>query len=83
MVLKGLRKILEEGKGQWAEELLQGKEYVAKARAEWKYNAKVLPHILKKGDLVLKIAFKNGTTKSSPQLGGPYKIMEDVGKGAF
>ncbi|RDX72772.1 hypothetical protein CR513_47689, partial [Mucuna pruriens] len=62
---------------QEVQEVAHIKEYVAKARATQKYNTKVFPQKLKKGDLVLRRTLKDGiTNKLTPKWEGPYIIME-------
>ncbi|RDX75380.1 hypothetical protein CR513_44744, partial [Mucuna pruriens] len=56
----------------------------AKAKAARGYNTKVFPRKLKKQDLVLKRVLRDNTNnKLTLNWEGPYRIIEEVGKGAF
>ncbi|RDX80100.1 hypothetical protein CR513_39388, partial [Mucuna pruriens] len=60
------------------------KEYATKAKVPRYYNTKVFPQKLKKQDLVLKRVFKDKTSnKLTPNWEGPYRIEDEVGKGAY
>ncbi|RDX88585.1 Pro-Pol polyprotein, partial [Mucuna pruriens] len=102
VILKGLRKRLEEAKGRWVEELPQAvipveigessalretahiREYVVKTRVARMYNKRVIPRNFKPQDLVLrKIVQKAENNKLTPSWEGPFRIKEEVGRGAY
>ncbi|KAJ1400256.1 Ribonuclease H superfamily [Sesbania bispinosa] len=60
------------------------RELACKQRAERRYNSKVVPRKLKVGDLVLRRAARDSSTnKLTPNWDGPFRIREDIGRGAF
>ncbi|RDY06411.1 hypothetical protein CR513_09605, partial [Mucuna pruriens] len=55
-----------------------------KTRAARKYNRKVIPRNFKTGDLVLKrITLSTDKNKLTPYWEGPFRIIEEVGQGAY
>lgn len=53
-------------------------------RVARKYNSKVLPRSFVAGDLVLRRIHRNGSTgKLGANWEGPFRIKEEIGKGAF
>ncbi|RDX62562.1 Pro-Pol polyprotein, partial [Mucuna pruriens] len=75
VILRGLRRRLEEAKGRWAEELPQ----VAR-----RYNKKMMPRDFQEGDLVLRrITMTAEKNKLTPKWEGPFRIAEKVGRGAY
>ncbi|RDX69754.1 hypothetical protein CR513_51085, partial [Mucuna pruriens] len=67
-----------------AREIAHVKEYAMKTRAARKYNRKVFPRNIKTGDLVLKrITLGTDRNKLTPYWEGPFRIIEEVGQGAY
>ncbi|RDX69386.1 hypothetical protein CR513_51500, partial [Mucuna pruriens] len=65
-------------------EVAHVREYAAKARASQRYNARIFPIKLKKHDLVLKRVLKDNTSnKLTPNWEGPYRLIKEVGCGAY
>ncbi|RDX83428.1 hypothetical protein CR513_35648, partial [Mucuna pruriens] len=65
-------------------EIAHVKEYAVKARAARKYNRRVMPRHFKIADLVLRRMTRRGDcNKLSLLWEGPFKITEEVGKGAY
>jgi len=60
------------------------REFAAKQRAARRYNSKVIPRDMKKGDLVLKqVVAPTRIGKLLPSLEGPYQIKEKLQHGAY
>ncbi|RDX67749.1 Tf2-11, partial [Mucuna pruriens] len=69
---------------QEVREIAHIREYAVKARAAKKYNKKLIPRRFNVADLVLrKITRKGESNKLSPLWEGPFRIMEEVGRGAY
>ncbi|RDX69752.1 Tf2-8, partial [Mucuna pruriens] len=69
---------------QEAREIAHVKEYAMKTRAARKYNRKVVPGNFKTRDLVLKkITLGINKNKLTPYWEGPFRIVEEVGQGAY
>ena len=60
-------------------------DLAAKLRAARRYNSKLKPRSLHKGDLVWRMASKarKHEGKFSPNWEGPFRVLKDVGKGAY
>ncbi|RDY08357.1 hypothetical protein CR513_07415, partial [Mucuna pruriens] len=69
---------------QEVREIAHIKEYVVKARVAKKYNEKLIPRRFNVADLVLRRVTRRGEcNKLSPPWEGPFRITEEVGKGAY
>ncbi|RDY09020.1 Retrovirus-related Pol polyprotein, partial [Mucuna pruriens] len=69
---------------QEAKEIAHVKEYAIKARAARKYNQRVIPREFKTGDLVLKkITMTASRNKLTPLWEGPFRVIDEVGRGAY
>ncbi|KAJ1396654.1 hypothetical protein SESBI_32408 [Sesbania bispinosa] len=64
-------------------EVAHVREYACKQRAGRKYNSKVIPRKLRAGDLVLRTVRNALTNKLTPNWDGPYRVREELGRGAF
>ncbi|RDX77430.1 Tf2-9, partial [Mucuna pruriens] len=69
---------------QEVREIAHIKEYAVKARVAKKYNEKLIPRRFSVADLVLRRVTRRGEyNKLSPLWEGPFRIIEEVGKGAY
>ncbi|RDX80199.1 Tf2-6, partial [Mucuna pruriens] len=69
---------------QEVREIAHIREYVAKVRAARKHDRKIVPRSFKTRDLVLrKVTQKAESNKLTPTWEGPYRIVEEVGRGAY
>ncbi|XP_057443271.1 uncharacterized protein LOC130735212 [Lotus japonicus] len=60
------------------------REAVVKQRSERRYNTRVVPRSMKVGDLVLRTKAKSSTdSKLTPNWEGPYRVLRDLGQGAY
>ncbi|KAJ1420754.1 hypothetical protein SESBI_14163 [Sesbania bispinosa] len=60
------------------------REFACKQRAERKYNLRMVLRKLRVGDLVLRKTIKDGSSnKFTPNWDGPFRIREDIGRGAY
>ncbi|RDX61679.1 hypothetical protein CR513_60071, partial [Mucuna pruriens] len=65
-------------------EIAHVREYAIRARAARRYDRGVIPHKFEPGDLVLrKVTHKTETNKLTPMCEDPFKILEEVGRGAY
>ncbi|RDY12073.1 Retrovirus-related Pol polyprotein from transposon 17.6, partial [Mucuna pruriens] len=69
---------------QEVREIAHIKEYAVKARVAKKYNERLIPCRFNIADLVLrKITRKGEGNKLSPLWEGPFRVIEEVGRGAY
>ncbi|RDY01230.1 Tf2-9, partial [Mucuna pruriens] len=69
---------------QEAREIAHVKEYAMKTRVARRYNQKVFPRNFKTGDLVLKkITMVVNKNKLTPCWEGPFRVIDEVGQGAY
>ncbi|RDX82659.1 Tf2-9, partial [Mucuna pruriens] len=65
-------------------EIAHVKEYAAKAKVARKYDERLVPRRFKVADLVLRRVTRKGeANKLTPPWEGPFKITEEVGRGAY
>ncbi|RDY12063.1 hypothetical protein CR513_03187, partial [Mucuna pruriens] len=69
---------------QEVREITHIKEYAVKARVAKKYDERLIPRRFNVADLVLrKITRKGESNKLSPLWEGPFRVTEEVGRGAY
>ncbi|RDX97278.1 hypothetical protein CR513_19963, partial [Mucuna pruriens] len=69
---------------QEAQEITHVREYTIKARAARRHDRGVIPRKFEAGDLVLReITQKVETNKLTPAWDGPFRVLEEVGQGAY
>ncbi|RDY13152.1 Tf2-9, partial [Mucuna pruriens] len=69
---------------QEVREIAHVREYAIKARADRKYDRRVIPCKFKPGDLVLRrVTQKAEASKLTPAWEGPLRILEEMGQGAY